>query len=218
MTTTIGTFIPVQTQNSPWNNTVGTNGLYHNAGLNLTGWNPSSQHSNQSILLIPTSGYGAGSHFGGNTQGIAGHGSIFGLLPQGGNTTHGHSIPVAGAGFSGNHCLEGLGNSFATELSENNNEYVVSFDVPGIEIGDLDISLSGNTIHINGIRKGSYEASTLAYSEIARGNISRTVAVPFDLSPSKAINTSLENGVLKIRIAKESHSDKKSNSRKVKIG
>ncbi len=111
-----------------------------------------------------------------------------------------------------------LSQSFAAELSENNHEFVLSFDVPGIDVEDLDVSLAGNTIFINGIRKSSNEATTLAYSEIAKGNITRAISVPFDVSPSKAINTSLDNGVLKIRIAKESQSDKRTSARKVKIG
>jgi HSP20 family protein len=105
----------------------------------------------------------------------------------------------------------------ATELAETTHEYVVSFDVPGMDLNNIDVTLGGNTLTINGVRTGLQATSALAYSEIARGNISRSVALPFDVSAHKAINTSLENGVLKIRISKEDQAGKKA-TRKINLG
>jgi HSP20 family molecular chaperone IbpA len=107
----------------------------------------------------------------------------------------------------------------AIECSENQNEFVVSFDVPGILAEDLDVSLTGNTVQINGVRKGTAEAGILNYSEISRGSFSRAVALPFEVSDDRSINTSLENGVLKIRVNKVNQPEKRSgNTRKMKIG
>lgn len=116
--------------------------------------------------------------------------------------------------------MHGMGcGSFAAEVAENSNEYILTIDVPGIHAEDLDVSLTGNTVVISGLRKDAQDPATLAYSEVAKGSITRALAVPFDIGPNRAINTSLDNGVLKIRIAKENNqSDKKTATRKVKIG
>jgi HSP20 family protein len=249
MTAHLGTFIPLQGQNTGW----GSNGLSQNVGWGVAGLNPSlalnpnaiwgqnlsHNPQNASVLIVPSTGYSYGANFGEITQtALTPSGSTVAFIPHHNHIAGGAFVPtnatvqgigaggtVFGVAAGGNQALGGiaLGNtpisqSFAAELSENNQEYVLSFDVPGIEMQDLDISLTGNTIYINGIRKGSQEATTLAYSEISKGSITRAIAVPFDVSPNKAINTSLENGVLKIRIAKESQADKRATSRKVKIG
>lgn len=231
MTTQIATFIPLQPQNSVWgansiNQGQGWNTWYQNSQLGNHGQNPHSA----ALLITPTVGYSYENGISELAQGGFPNCATVAYVPQQGRISASGFVP-APAGFqnlsagapviglpAGNQGLGSICGSFATELSENNQEYVVSVDVPGIEICDLDISLAGNTILINGIRKGSQEASSCAYSEIARGSISRAIAVPCDLSPSKAINTSLENGVLKIRIAKETQSERKTTSRKVKIG
>lgn len=216
-----------------------TNGLGQNLGYGISTLtpnaileqNPGHSHSGTPVYFVPA--------FGGTQQGvlqgfvpnasnvafIPNHGQIGGgsFIPT--NTTLHNLGNVATVGYQTGNQLSGItianpgiSQSFATELFENNNEYVLSFDVPGIDIEDLDISLAGNTVYINGIRKDSRESSTLTYSEIAKGNITRAISVPFDVSANKAINTSLENGVLKIRIAKENQNNKGSSSRKVKIG
>jgi HSP20 family protein len=234
MTTQVGTFIPVQAQYAG----LGINGLNQNSVLGFNGFNPNTavintagynqiQNNNPNaaaLFVVP--------NYGNQSQAFGNNGTQVAFIPQnsalnGASLLSGNAsvqgIPTAATVFGVANALQGSNQSIntpslATELSENNNEYVISFDVPGIEIQDLDISLSGNTILINGVRKNTYDSSTLAYSEVARGSLSRAIAVPFDISPSKAINTSLENGVLKIRIAKENQSERKSSTRKVKIG
>ena len=204
-----------------------------------TPWEQNASHNpqNASVVIVPTYGTKVSEI----PQNIAPQGSTVAFIPHQSQFSNGAFVPsntalqgiTPGTTFvgipagwqNGNQALSNLplGNpslsqSFAAELSENNHEFVLSFDVPGIDVEDLDVSLAGNTIFINGIRKSSNEATTLAYSEIAKGNITRAISVPFDVIPSKAINTSLDNGVLKIRIAKESQSDKRTSARKVKIG
>ena len=245
MTAHLATFIPLHAQNpgwglsgwnansswnqsAPWGQTTSWN---QSApwGQN-TSWNQCAPWGNNAP--VPASGYSYGVNLDEIAHGGTHAASTLAFVPHhghvSGNTFVPASIALKGIGGTavvgvpsawqgGNQNVGGLTQSFATELSENHQEYVLSFDVPGIDIADLDISLTGNTILINGIRKNCHESATLAYSEIARGNISRAITVPFDVSPSKAINTSLENGVLKIRIAKEAQSEKKSLARKVKI-
>jgi len=246
MTTHLGTFIPLHGQNPGWgSNGLGQNIGLGIAGFNsgialnpnsIWGQNTALSHNHShhphhaSLLISPAIGYSYGNNFGELTQGMLPNGSSVAFVPQQGSISGASFVPstptyqgttvvgVPSAWQGGHQAVGGLTQSFAAELSENTHEYVLSFDVPGIDIQDLDISLTGNTILINGTRKNSNESATLAYSEIARGSISRAIAVPFDVSPSKAINTSLENGVLKIRIAKETQADKRTSARKVKIG
>lgn len=247
MTTQIGTFIPLNTQNNNFGQNIGLGIAGFNPSITLNPntvwgqnslWNQNHAHNQgqASIVISPSVGYPYGGNFGDFTQGILSNGSTVAFVPQqgiaSGTTVVGvptnTSLQSLASGtavvgipstfIGGNQTVNGISQSFATEVSENNQEYVLSFDVPGIDIQDLDVSLNGNTIQINGIRKNSQESTTLAYSEIARGSISRAIAVPFDVSPSKAINTSLENGVLKIRIAKENQTGGRTSARKVKIG
>ena len=209
------------------NPVLGFSGLNQNpAVINAGGYNQIQNNNPNTAALLVVPAYGN------HSQNFGTNGTQVAFIPQ--NTalnaasllsasTPVQGIPAGATVFGVANTLQGSNQSLntpslATELSENNNEYVISFDVPGIEIQDLDISLSGNTILINGIRKNTYDSATLAYSEVARGSLSRAIAVPFDISPSKAINTSLENGVLKIRIAKENQSERKTTTRKVKMG
>ncbi|MDF3033910.1 MAG: heat shock protein Hsp20 [Alphaproteobacteria bacterium] len=203
-----GTFIPLQAQPTGW----GSQSLNPNASWSQpTGWNPGSPWSSAAAWYpgspwSPTATWNPSASWENNTsQNTPETPAAF--------TPYYSGVPSGWHGGS-----PALSQSFAAELAETNHEFVLSFDVPGINVEDLDVSLSGNTIFINGIRKDSQEAKTLAYSEIAKGNITRAISVPFDLSASKAINTSLDNGVLKIRIAKETPSEKRTTPRKVKIG
>jgi HSP20 family protein len=184
-----------------------------------TGWNVNNgfnqSHTNTPVYI--TGPFSNPLEFG---QSVAPQGSPIGFVSHNGGIGNGSYVQGT-TGISswqgGHQVLGGISQSFATELGENNNEYVISFDVPGINIEDLDISLAGSTILVNGIRKGTQDSS-LAYSEITRGSITRAVGVPFEVTTNKSINTSLENGVLKIRISKDNQTDKKLGARKVKIG
>jgi HSP20 family protein len=207
MTSHLGTFIPFQAQPTGW----GPQSLTPNTNYGLSGWNPGTPWNAAGAWYPgspcnPTAAWSPSTAWEQNTS------------PSTPDTPNAFTPYYSGvpSGWQGGNLASNQ--AFAAELSETNHEFVLSFDVPGIGVEDLDVSLAGNTIFINGIRKDSQEPATLAYSEIAKGNITRAISVPFDLSPNKAINTSLDNGVLKIRIAKDSQSDKRTTPRKVKIG
>jgi HSP20 family molecular chaperone IbpA len=165
-----------------------------------------------------------GGHLGaGTTLGFApfsplGHnigGGSFGSLPLG--VQSGICGDLQGLnGLNQGNCA--LTPNLATELCETAQDYILSFDVPGMEAQDLDVSFSNNTIYLNGTRNECHEPKALAYTEIARGPVSRAIALPFEVSAQKTINTSLENGVLKIRIAKENQCGTRTGARKIKIG
>lgn len=190
MTSHVGTFTPPQGQPAGWP----SQGWNPNAA-----WGPNTAAWGQTAAWNPSAGWNPQA-WNPAAPGAPWEPSATAFSPC--------ATPVHGVGCG----------SFAAEVAENNHEFIVSIDVPGINVEDLDVSLTENTIFINGVRKDSQEAATLAYSEIAKGNITRAISVPFDISSNKSINTSLDNGVLKIRIAKESQSDKRATTRKVKIG
>jgi HSP20 family molecular chaperone IbpA len=145
----------------------------------------------------------------GTTQQQATPSQVLAIVPYQSGT---QSSMIAGSGLSQAQPL-------AIECSENQSEFVISFDVPGILAEDLDVSLTGNTVQINGLRKGTGEAGILNYSEISHGSFSRAIALPFEVSGDKSVNTSLENGVLKIRVNKLNQLERKGgNTRKMKIG
>ena len=77
----------------------------------------------------------------------------------------------------------------------------VKMDVPGLSPDEIEIELDGDTLTIRGERKFAYEDQTANMRRVERGfgRFERTLRVPGGLNPD-AIEASLENGVLTLRI------------------
>jgi HSP20 family protein len=104
--------------------------------------------------------------------------------------------------------------SISVDISETKNNLIVSAEVPGIEPGDLDISLSGNRLTIKGEKKQIKEEKDESYHRIERryGSFSRTIELPVEVDSSK-VDATYKNGILKIVLPKV----EKEKAREIKI-
>ncbi|AFM24651.1 Hsp20/alpha crystallin family protein [Desulfomonile tiedjei] len=99
----------------------------------------------------------------------------------------------------------------AVNISENENEILVTAEIPGIEKNDLDISLSGDVLTIKGEKKAEHEEKTENMHRIERsyGSFSRSFALPCEVQEDK-INASYKDGVLSLKLPKAENCKAKS--------
>ncbi len=88
----------------------------------------------------------------------------------------------------------------AADVYENNGEYVVAVDLPGIDRSTLDISIDDNRLTVKGKRVG--KDSTQHRGECPKGNFLRTFSVPASVDQSD-IKADYKDGVLQVRLPKE---------------
>ena len=96
------------------------------------------------------------------------------------------------------------------ELHENENEYCVKAELPGVKKEDLDIDIDKNNLTINAKKEEETKEDTKGYrkSEFKYGEFSRTVYFPQDINIDKT-DAKLEHGILKI-IAPKAEPEKES--------
>jgi len=89
------------------------------------------------------------------------------------------------------------------DLLENENEFQVHADLPGVEEKDLDISIENNHLVIKGHRAKNYEVKNSTEHRIERsyGSVQRSIRLPPNADQSSC-NANFENGVLTITLAK----------------
>lgn len=99
----------------------------------------------------------------------------------------------------------GLSGPMALDLEDQGVAYVLKSDLPGLEKDQINVSVNGNLLTIQGIRKsesssgdsgGGYYAQERSY-----GSFSRTVALPGPVNES-AITASYKEGVLTVTLPK----------------
>lgn len=102
------------------------------------------------------------------------------------------------------------------DISENDQEYIVEADLPGVKEEDLDISSSNDTLTIKGNRESKEEEIKRDYHLMERsyGSFDRTITLPENIELEK-INAIFENGIVKIKIPKKE--PKAGSSRKIKL-
>jgi HSP20 family protein len=83
----------------------------------------------------------------------------------------------------------------------NENEAVVTAEIPGINPETLDIQVIGDTLTIRGSREEEKldESATVLRRERSAGNFSRSLQFPFHLEAEK-VNAQAKNGVLTITL------------------
>jgi len=102
----------------------------------------------------------------------------------------------------------------AVDIYEDENQLVLSAEVPGIEEKDVEIKIEDSTLVIQGERKMEKETKEENYHRIERayGSFYRSFTLPNYIDQEK-IHAEHENGVLKITMPKKSELK----PRKVKI-
>ena len=88
----------------------------------------------------------------------------------------------------------------AADVYENDGEYVVAMDLPGIDRATLDISVDDDRLTVKGHRAG--EETTVQRQECPRGNFLRTFSVPAAVN-QKDIRADYKDGVLQVHLPKQ---------------
>jgi HSP20 family protein len=89
-------------------------------------------------------------------------------------------------------------------LYETTDAYVLTAELAGVEPEDIDVSLEGSTISIQGERKidfGSYENASTHRRERQSGTFRRAFSLPRKVEADK-VEAAHRNGVLMIRVPK----------------
>ena len=91
----------------------------------------------------------------------------------------------------------------AVDIYENENEIVLTAEIPGINEKDVEIKIEDNTLTLKGERKFEKETKEENYHRIERsyGSFYRAFTLPHSVDPDK-IEAVHENGVLKITMPK----------------
>lgn len=97
------------------------------------------------------------------------------------------------------------------DVIDRDNEVLVRAEVPGIDKGNLEVSVTDNTVTIKGSssHENKEEKGDYFRREISRGSFARTVALPSDVDGSKA-KASFKDGVLEITAPKVEKSKRRS--------
>ncbi len=88
-------------------------------------------------------------------------------------------------------------------LTEEDANFHVRAELPGISAKDLEIQATGNNLSISGERKIVTEGADVRYHRREResGKFSRAISLPGDIDPD-GVSAALSNGILKISIPK----------------
>jgi HSP20 family protein len=91
----------------------------------------------------------------------------------------------------------------ATDLVENENEYVLRSDLPGLTEADVNIEFEDNVLTISGERRAEHEDRQEGYFRLERayGGFSRSLTLPEGIDP-EGIHASFDKGVLEVRVPK----------------
>jgi HSP20 family protein len=89
------------------------------------------------------------------------------------------------------------------DIVDRDDDILVRADVPGVKKENLDVSLTDNTITINGSTSEEKKEEKGDYyrSETMKGEFSRTMSLPSDVDGSKAATT-FKDGVLEVTVPK----------------
>jgi HSP20 family protein len=91
----------------------------------------------------------------------------------------------------------------AINITEDNDAYYVSAELPGVKSADMDLNVTANQLTLAGERRISEEAADARYHRREReaGRFSRAVSLPGDIDPD-GVKARLVDGVLSVTIPK----------------
>jgi HSP20 family protein len=91
----------------------------------------------------------------------------------------------------------------AFDISENEKEYIVTAELPGIDPKDLDVTLSDGILTVKGEKKQEKEDKGKDYHRIERryGSFHRSFQIPGEIKADK-VDASYKNGILKLILPK----------------
>jgi HSP20 family protein len=89
------------------------------------------------------------------------------------------------------------------EVVEKEDKFLVKVELPGVKEEEINISITGNTLTIEGEKETESEVEKKGYyyTEASYGNFSRSMTIPSTIDASK-IEASCDKGVLEISLPK----------------
>ena len=91
----------------------------------------------------------------------------------------------------------------SVDITEGEKEVALRVEIPGVEAGNIDVSINGNILTLQGEKREEHEESNEQYfhSERAFGSFRRSLELPANVDPEQ-VSAEHKNGVLTIRIQK----------------
>jgi HSP20 family protein len=112
----------------------------------------------------------------------------------------------------------------AFDITENEKEYVISGEIPGIDPKDLEVTLTDGILSVKGEKKQETEEKKENYHRIERhyGSFERSFRLPENIK-NEELDASYKDGILKLTLPKSKESEvkkievkEKKSSKKVK--
>ncbi len=105
-----------------------------------------------------------------------------------------------------------------TDIQETEREVIATFDLPGVEKGDISLSVDSNSVTVKAEKKQEKEVQKKGYyyQERAYGSYYRTLPLPAEVIPDQA-EAEYKNGVLTVRMPKKEISVQKRKGIEVKV-
>lgn len=102
----------------------------------------------------------------------------------------------------------------AFDISENDKEYTLTAELPGIDAKDLDITISDGILTVKGEKKREKEDKGENYHRIERsyGSFQRSFHIPEKVKTEK-VDATFKDGILKLTLEK----DEKSETKKITV-
>jgi len=92
-----------------------------------------------------------------------------------------------------------------TDTIETESEWHYLIDLPGVALGDIDVSVHRGQIIVKG-KKHAADVGTVVNSERTHGRFERTIVLPGSCDES-TLNASMKHGVLNVSVAKSALSE-----------
>jgi HSP20 family protein len=93
----------------------------------------------------------------------------------------------------------------AMNVSESENHYLVSLELPGMDVKDINIELMGNQLQISGERKWEEEKKGKEFHRVESqyGSFTRSLTLPDNARTDReSVEATFQKGILEIRIPK----------------
>ena len=89
----------------------------------------------------------------------------------------------------------------AINVYGNDEKLLLTSEIPGLDMEDLNINIQGRTLTISGSRKSTEagEDERIVLNERSSGNFSRSMNLPYEAEADK-VEANYENGVLRIHL------------------
>jgi len=98
----------------------------------------------------------------------------------------------------------------AFDIVENEKEFIVSAELPGMEVKDIDVTLSDGVLTVKGEKKQEHEEKGEDYHRIERryGSFHRSFSIPGKIK-TDGVDANYKDGILKLTLSKTEESETK---------